>query len=85
MLCYAASDLVWHCLLMSHKMDARLIWVNAERFWLSSGQLQIKYTLSRLQDQSDLGSLCLLRPKTEMPTSLLFVESYPFSRLISAL
>ena len=24
---FAASDLVLHCLLMSHKKDARLIWV----------------------------------------------------------
>ena len=25
---FAASDLVLHCFLMSHKKDARLIWVN---------------------------------------------------------
>ena len=25
---FAAADLVLHCLPMSHKMDARLIWVN---------------------------------------------------------
>ena len=26
--CFAASDLVLHCLPLSHKKDARLIWVN---------------------------------------------------------
>ena len=30
--CYAASDLVLHCLPMSHKKDARLIWVNRELY-----------------------------------------------------
>ena len=28
---FAASDLVLHCLPMSHKKDARLVWVNALR------------------------------------------------------
>ena len=27
MLCSAASDLVLHCLAMSHKKNARLIWI----------------------------------------------------------
>ena len=30
MLCSVASDLVQHCLLMSHKKDARLLWVKCK-------------------------------------------------------
>ena len=28
--CFAASDLVLHCLPMSHKKDTRFIWVNGQ-------------------------------------------------------
>ena len=34
MLCSAASDLVLDCLPMSHKMDARLIWVHPYLLYL---------------------------------------------------
>ena len=32
----AAADLGLHCLPMSHKKDARLIWVNLTEDWLQS-------------------------------------------------
>ena len=35
--CFAASDLVLHCLPLSHKKDARLIWVNATSLYFERG------------------------------------------------
>ena len=44
---FAASDLVFHCLPMSHKKDTRLIWVNDDRFLhLSKINFILKGTIS---------------------------------------
>ena len=40
MQCYAASDLVLHCLPISHKKDARLKWVN---FWDAGQVAMLRY------------------------------------------
>ena len=58
----AASDLGLHCLPMSQKWEARLIWVNMTImiFWISTDRSgQTMYDDIRLNEQSDQGLHCL--------------------------